>query len=455
LNGDTPRPAPSAPKRAIAALVCAGALLGLAPRLYFASSHGSWDTEYWKAWAFTAANSGVLRSYGGPDAVPDGQFFEQLTGRAPRWEVQFRGRSYPTDYPPLGLLAWGESWRFFTGKPRPYRGDAAENVAVKFPALLGDALGAGLLLFLFRREPARAAAIALAYWLFPVTWVSSAALGFFDGFVAPFLLAALFVAPAAPFVGGLCFAFVVLVKPTAAVAVFALFLSVPKAAWFRVVAGGAAGTALVFAPFAFAGTLETAIVHVVRIFSQDRISGGYANLWWLAGHAWNVVEGRTGAASMIDYVRRDAFPWPAGALGFVAFGAAAAFALGRLRGVASARQACLLAATLLFAWGFVTVGAHDNHNHPLFLLLAGTGLGSPFLRRFTLALATTTLLGSVALHGIGRFYGGDWRGVSRVAEAAEALRMSAGFDLTLALALVNAALAVWLLRRLRGELERL
>lgn len=439
----------------VAALLCVGALIGLAPRLYFAPSHGSWDTEYWKAWAFTAANEGVLRSYGGPDAVPSGQFLEQLSGRADRWEVQFRGRSYPIDYPPLGLWAWGESWRFFTSKPRPYRGDAAENVAVKFPALLGDAIGAALVWSLLRKDPRRAAMTALGYWLFPVTWVSSAALGFFDGFVAPLLLATLFVVPAAPFIGGASFAFVVFVKPTAAVAVCALFLSVPRGAWVRLVAGGLMGAAIVLAPFAVAGTLETAVVHIVRIFSQDRISGGYANVWWLAGHVWNVVEGRAGVASMIDYVRRDAFPLPAGILGFAAFGAAAAFALRRARGTLNARQACLVAASLLFVWGLLTVGAHDNHNHPLFLLLVATGLGSGFLRRFTLALATSTLLGSVALHGIGRFYGPEWRAILPIAEAAEALRTAIGFDMTFALAVLNVALFVWLLANLREELEKL
>ena len=89
-------------------------IAGLALRGYFISSHGSWDTEYWKAWASETANAGVTQAYGGPDSVPPGEFMPQLLAQKPRHEVSFRGRDFPIDYPPLGLAAWGASWRFFT-----------------------------------------------------------------------------------------------------------------------------------------------------------------------------------------------------------------------------------------------------------------------------------------------------------------------------------------------------
>jgi hypothetical protein len=447
--------------------VLAGAMI----RLFIAPSHGAWDTEYWKAWASHAATSGYAKYYGPSESVPAGAFQAQLAGTAPRYEIQFRGRSYPIDYPPLGLFAWGESWRFFTSRPRPYRGDLAENVAVKFPAILGDGLGAGILLWLLRKGPRSGASLPLAYWLFPITWVSSAALGFFDGFVAPLLVLSFLITERSPLWGGVAFAAVVLTKPTAAVAVIALYLVTPAARWLLLTAGGLLGATLILAPYVLAGTLETAIVHIVRIFTQDRISGGYANPWWLFGHLWNVAEGRATLSAEVDYVLREAFPWDAGLLGFILASAFALFVIViairdimRRSGGGSGldqsvrlnlAQTAFAAATLLFAWGLLTVGAHDNHNHPLFLLLCATGLGSPFLRWFTVVLATSTLLGSVALHGIGRFYGPEWRALLPLANAADALRMSLGFDLTLVLAAVNTMLFVWLLARLRNELEAL
>lgn len=421
-----------------------GLALGFLPRVYFASSHGSWDTEYWKAWASHAATVGYTQYYGDASSIPAGEFRGQLSGQLPRHEVRYRDRSFPIDYPPLGLLAWAESWRIFTSKPRPYRGAEAENLAVKFPALLGDFVATCLLAFLFRSEPTRAVALSLAYWLFPLTWISSAAHGFFDGFLAPLLLIALIAVRRSPFWGGVLFACVVFVKPTAAVAVFALFLGVSRSAWPLVALGGATGSAAVLLPYALAGTLPTAFVHIIRIFSQDRISGGYANPWWLAGHLLNVATGRAGWAAIVDYVRRDSFPMPAGTIGFVAAGLAAAYVLSKFASGTRREDMCLAGSGLLFVWGMLTVGVHDNHNHPLFLLLLATGLRTRFLRLFALALAVTTFLGSVALHGIGRFYGPQWKPVLRLAEGADHLRMALGFDVTLILVAANTILLVCL-----------
>lgn len=69
---------------------------------------------------------------------------------------------------------------------------------------------------------------------------------------------------------------------------------------------------------------------------------------------------------------------------------------------------------------------------------AATGLGTPFLRRFAFAVATSTLLGSVCLHGLGRCHDGvQWRAVLPLADTVARLRMAAGFDLTLLLSVLN------------------
>mgnify|MGYP000520358654 CR=1 FL=1 len=437
----------------VALAFVAGSLL----RLYFISSHGAWDTEYWKAWAFETANAGVTQAYGGPDSVPPGEFLPQLLGQKPRHRVMFRDRDFPIDYPPLGLAAWGGSWRFFTAKPRPYRGAEAENVAVKFPAVFGDLLAVLVLVWAFRSDPRTAFMLAGLYWLFPITWVSSSVHGFFDGFVPAFLLVSLLLSVTSPFLAGAMFAVTCLIKPTAAVAVPVLFLAATSTGWLRVMAGGALVTALVLLPYVLAGTLEPVIIQVGRLFTQDRVSGGYANPWWIMGHASMVLEDKAEWADPIAYVRRDAFAWPLGLIGFIAAGVAVSWALYAARRIRNLKSAVYVSALLLFIWGVLTIGVHDNHNHPLFLLLVATGLGTPFLRAFSLSAATTTLFGSVCLHGLGRFYGTQWRSVLPLADSVARLRMSLGFDLTLLLSIANTLLlvvALWRLPKTLAEIEQ-
>src|SRR6185295_17273660 len=77
------------------AAFAAAILIGAFVRLYFLTSHGSWDMDYWKAWANEAATKGIAQVYGGPETVPEGEFLGQLSGRLPRSQVTFRGRVFP------------------------------------------------------------------------------------------------------------------------------------------------------------------------------------------------------------------------------------------------------------------------------------------------------------------------------------------------------------------------
>jgi hypothetical protein len=450
-----PRETQKSPSRATLSWLAVAFLAGGFLRLYFLSSHGTWDTEYRKAWANETVVSGITHAYGGPESIPEGEFLKQLTGEKPRFEVLFRDRYYVIDYPPLALAAWGESWRFFTSRPRPYRGAEAENLAVKFPAVLGDVLSVIVLLWAFRGAPRIALSLASLYWIFPITWVSSAVHGNFDGAVPPFLLASLFVAGASPLAAGALFAVSCLIKPTVAVVIPVLFMAASKAAWRRVITGGVLVTVLVFTPYALSRTLQTAIVHVGRLFSQERISGGYANPWWILGHAASVRWGKAEWGDPVDYVRRDAFNWPLGLMGFIVAGLCAAWILYAARKIRTPASAAYVSALLLLVWGICTVGVHDNHNHPLFLLLVGTGLKNRFLKSFSALAATSTVLGSLCLHGLGRFYGRQWREVLPIADAVARMRMAAGFDLTLVLAVVNTVLLAIALLRLKRTLEEL
>jgi hypothetical protein len=84
-----------------AVLLVAAFVFGAWVRGAFLASAGSWDTEYWKAWTVRAADHGVTRVYGDPGAVPAGRLLAQMLGEEELWKVEFAGRPFVVDYPPL------------------------------------------------------------------------------------------------------------------------------------------------------------------------------------------------------------------------------------------------------------------------------------------------------------------------------------------------------------------
>jgi hypothetical protein len=438
-------------------LLLAAVVLGVWARLYFLPSTGSWDTEYWKAWMIRAADHGVTHVYGGPEAVPPGRFFAQMDGREPRWELLWLGRSFTVDYPPLAMASWRAAWAAVRAV---HAGDAGEarNIAVKLPAVLGDVAAAGLILWALRGQGRRGHWIAALYWALPVTWLSSAVLGFLDGAVAPLLGAAVLAAGrrrgawAGAWLAAAC-----LVKPTAVIVAPAILtaLMAAGAAWLPAVAAAAAVVAAALVPFALSGTLATAIVHCYWILFQGTLSGGYPNVWWLVGHALAVKSGLATAAGRVPFARLDLFPVSARPLGTVAFAAAAAWVVSRQRRVAGAAPAALAAAALFFSYGMLAIGVHENHPHPLFLLLALTGLATRRLRLLAAGTAGVYVLNMLMLSGLGRFHGSRYIGWEPIGAALQGLRMAASFDATLLLAAANLVLWAWMMARLGPELTSL
>jgi hypothetical protein len=248
-----------------------------------------------------------------------------------------------------------------------------------------------------------------------------------------------------------------LVKATALIVAPAAALALwqARAPIGRAVAAGLGLVALVLLPFALDGTLDTAVVHVYRILFQERLSGGFANLWWVASHYLSLgLEGR-GAADPIPFVRIEAFPLPARPIGVALFAGVAAWALWLQRRAPGARAAALAASTLLLAYAMLAIGVHENHPHGLYLTLLATGVLSRRLAWPTGLLFATAVLNIASLSGLGRFYGLRHVALEPWVERIEALRMLPGFDLTLALAAVNlAVLAAWLVA-LPAEMRRL
>ena len=424
------------------AALLAAFVFGAWVRFYFLPSAGSWDTEYWKAWMTRAVAVGVPRVYGESDATPEGHFVSHLLGREKLFQIAYKGRDFVVDYPPLAISLWRWSWKAVALAAPGLDRAEAENAAVKLPAVAGDVLALLVLIYTFRSRPRRGLVLGALYWVLPLSWLPSAVLGFLDAAYAPIAVLGLVLAArgGAGFSGAF-FALAALIKPQALILAPAAFVALERGR-VRAVAAGFAVVGLALVPFAIAGTLEEAVTHVFRILFQQRLSAGFANLWWVTGHLTSGAP----IASPVEYQTLDALPFPAGLVGTALFFLCAAYVLRT-----GSRAAALAGATLMLAYGILAMGVHENHPHSMFLAFAVTGLFSRRLRTLAALLSLSYLLNLLSLSGLGRFYGLRYMALEPWVAWISALRMSFGFDLTLLLGALNTVLFVWLLVALRSE----
>ena len=101
----------------------------------------------------------------------------------------------------------------------------------------------------------------------------------------------------------------------------------------------------------------------------------------------------------------------------------------------------------------LAVGVHENHPHPMFLLLLCTGLPTRRLRVAAAGVSVVYVLGMLMLSGVGRFYGPRYAALEPAARALSTWRMALGFDFTLLLAVLATALFAILLLGLRAEMQ--
>jgi hypothetical protein len=256
---------------------------------------------------------------------------------------------------------------------------------------------------------------------------------------------------------GVALALAALIKPTALVVAPALWcaLVAREVSPRKAIASGAATVALSLLPFALAGTLATAIVHVYRILFQGTLSGGFPNVWWLLGHVLTILRDGAPTLGPVRFARLELLPFPARPIGTMLFVAWALLVWRAQRGRPGASRACLAGAMLVLAYGMWAVGVHENHPHPLFLLLFASGLATPFLRALTAGCGLVYVVNMLMLSGIGRFYGPRYEVLEPAVRALSGARMALGFDLTLALAVVQVVLFAWALVRLPGQLGRM
>jgi hypothetical protein len=429
------------------------AVFGVWVRGYFLPSAGSWDVDYWKACALRTTSHGVTRAYGDPDAVPPGHFIAQMRGLEPAWELPAFGRTFVIDQPPGIMLLWKSSWWLMSHLPLGLTHDEALNVAAKLPPVLGDVFAVGVLLWAFGGTTRRALALAALYWALPISWLPGAVLGFFDGAYVPLALAALVMAGRGRAASaGALLAAAALVKSLALLMAPAVAIALwnVRAPIRRGLTAGLAVAAAALVPFVLDGTLPTAAVHMYRILFQLRLSGGYANAWWILSHLLSLDT--RAATDAIPYVRIEVVPFPVRPLGTLLFLCVAGWVARCQLRAAGPRTAALAAAVLVLAYGQLAIGIHENHPHAFAPALVATGLLTTRLRILAGVFFTTYVLNMLALSGLGRFYGTRYVAIDGLARAAASVRLGFGFDLTLALAAINIAAFTWLLVVLRREM---
>lgn len=434
----------------------AAAVFGAWVRVYFLPAAGSWDTDYWKACMRRVATHGVTRAYGDPGWPSPDRLLKQLSGEEPLWEAESFGKTFVVDQPPGIMAAWGASWWLAKLSSGGRITTEVENGAAKLPPVAGDLLAVGVLLWAFRERSSLGLGLAALYWALPVSWLSSAVLGFFDGAYVPLALAALVAAGRGRSgSAGALLALAALVKSTALLVAPAVLVALlaARVSPRRAVAWGLGVVAAALVPFLLDGTLATAFVHCYRIIFQKRLSGGFANGWWILGHLLAVAQGRVALAGPVPFVHIENVPFPVSALGAGLFGLVT-LGLARLQLRAPGPfAATLVGAVLIVSYAMLAIGVHENHPHLLVLAFLGTGLPSRRLRWLSVSFLATYLLDMLALSGLGRFYGPRYQALTPVLNAAAAFRMLPGFDVTLLLAVVNLVAYAVLLSSMRAELS--
>ena len=433
------------------ALLIAAGLFGCWVRAYFLPSAGSWDVDFWRTAILNGSAHGYTQTYGGPDDVPEGHLRAQLTGKEPVSLPSMVGRPIVVNYPPLTITMWTLCWRMAQRWGVRLEPIEVQALAVKVSPVAGDFLAVAVLLWIHRRRPWRAATLAALYWATPVSWLSGAVLGYQDGAYAPLAVMALAIASAGRgFWAGAALGVAMMVKlqalllaPAVAGALIAgvdTRLAVRRVA--AAAAGGLAAIALAFSPFALAGTLPAAVVHVNNSWLPGPTSGGSPNIWWLIGHVMTTLRQGGSLLGRVQFIFDTTVGLPFYAIGRVLWITAALATVFYQRRHPGLRPAMLAGATVFFSYAMLATGAYENHIHTLFLLLLAGGLVTRRCRVIFAVGALVYVLDLAVMSGLGRFYTWRYLVVEPLTPVFDAVRMGLGFDLTVLLAVVDLALFV-------------
>jgi hypothetical protein len=407
---------------------------------------GTEDVLTWKIWMIGASKN-VATVYG-------------VGGQPPvRGELRWLHHTTTVDYPPVALYELGAAGLVYRVFDPQFADRPALTAAVKIPGLL---FGIALTLLLwwsvrrFTGNDLHARWTALAYWVNPATVMNAEVLGYLDPLMMlPAIASLVLLHLGAPAWAGASLAVAMLTKPQALLVAPVLMV----AAWrtggrrtaIEAAIGGALTAALIFLPYAMIGALPNVWLAFGSFYARRDILSGYAaNIWWIANYvlrAWYQIP-RLGVAGgflapvrrimAISTFREVGFPNPR-PFGTVLVGAAALWALWRIRRAGTLAVHALSAAFLVHAFFVLSVGVHEHHMMlavPLLALAAGL---RPALRPLFWIVSAIVALNMNLFYGIS--LGAGWsipRGILLI-------------DLSVLLSCANVAALVWHARILARE----
>ncbi len=415
---------------AFALLVAAG----LAVRLAFLGSWGTFDVEVQKAWAGRAATEGLRDIYGPPDR----EIVERGAWPPPATRFQWGHAEYFVDYPPGSIVVLGAAGTLYRALRPEMPNRPLFNACINLAPLLASVAVTAVLAWRGGVWP------AVAFWLNPAVILAVPVLGYQDtifGLCALLCVLALmdrrFVAASVLLVlSGL-------IKPQGAllIPVWATVIlreaGAPVLA--RSIAAGAAAAAVVLAPWWTAGHLLSALDGCLRPLRQGTLAPLGFNVWWVAG--W-LCDARGGAGPLARVQTLGEFAACAGfdarTVSRVLLLLATAFCVVVVvRGIAASR-AVIAVAVIVQVHAYALVGTAVHENHTFLAVLLAPLLLVAWPRTRPVLAGTSAFLGTsiFLIAGLGR----------RVTSQRwlEEFRMAAGLDLTVVVALLHVVLFVGL-----------
>jgi hypothetical protein len=433
-------------QRRIGVGVCLAVLL---VRLAALPLPGTEDTGTWKMWMF-AASTAVTSVYG-------------VGGDPPvRGILEWKDLKTTVDYPPMALYELGAAGRVYRWFDPAFDDGAALTVATKIPGLLSGIALTALLWWAVRRQTQSEAAadwVALACWANPATILNGEVLGYLDPLMMlPAIGALVLLHEGLPALAGAALAVAMLTKPQALLLAPIVALAAWRIAGRRGAAGAAAGYAgaatLILLPFAMVGALPNMWLAFGSFYGRRNIlSGNAANIWWIVTYvlrAWYQIPAMGVAGAFLAPVKRIlmlttlqeiGFPNPR-PIGTAFVLAASGWGLWQVRLTRDLAVQALGAAFLVHAFFVLGVGVHEHHMMLAVPLLALAAALRPALRPLFYVVSAIVALNMNVFYGLG--YGFGW-GIPR--------RLLL-IDLSVLLAISNAAVLVWHARLLAREAAR-
>ena len=424
---------------------------GLALRLLWLPSWGTFDLEVQKAWAWRAVSSGLSDIYGPSDhelmelarSRGGGSLAQGLLQHAlPRTWFEWGTGRYFVDYPPGSLLVLRAAGQLYALKDEAMHNRWAFNAAINLAPLIGS-IAIAMLLRRSSADPGSARLRALAFWLNPAAILAAPVLGYQDTIFGALALGAILALSGRRH--ALAFALVVaagLVKPQGALllptALAVLLREGDRSAWLRSLGAGFLSAALILLPWWSSGHLISALDGCLRPLTQTTLAPLGLNVWWMAG--W-----------LMDVRRRGGLP-PARIVGLHEFRAfsgfdpalvgrglvlllAAAVGLWVFRRVREDLRVIPLS-VLLVVHGYALFGTSVHENHTFLAIVAAPLLLGEWRHARAVLLATSGFLFASLFCTAG--FGRRVTSLSTVA----VLRMAAGIDASVLVALAHVGLFV-------------